>query len=309
MRWKVKSQSPRRSFKYSNQDGKWFFEINSSSLAVLQSCQRKSHYLFDLGFESKASAAADYGTLMHEALAAWYTLVPSTRSSSKDLLVERWNEVFDDSGFIPPDEKRTKETGQKVLSDYFTAYKDDRWEVLLDEKGEPFIEREFEFVLVDSPAVKVTWFGTIDSIVQNRETGEIAVMDHKTSSSVGKEFCSRWEVNHQLTGYIMGCRHAFGLPVRKAIINGIQIAKTRSNIVRIETSRDDDDMREFTETVLASLRQWIMSTEKQFYPLASGFTCSAFAGCQFFEVCSVKSSYREAVLASLKNKPMTDSEE
>lgn len=298
--------SVRRTFKHSKVGQKHFFEINASSLSLLQSCSRKAHYIFDHGFESKASAAAEYGTLIHEALASWYTLVPSSRTPAE--LVAAWKQFYEDSGFLPPDDKRTLETGISVLNQYAKAYGDDRWEVVLDESGEPIIEREFEFVMIDTPAVQVKWFGTIDSLVQNRETGEIAVMDHKTSSSVGKEFCSRWEVNHQLTGYIMGAREALKMPVKKAVINGIQIAKTRSNIVRIETSRDANDFDELKQTVLQVLRQWTMMTDAKFYPMSSAFTCSAFSGCQFLEVCGVRSDYRAAVLASLKNKPMVSEE-
>lgn len=302
------NQDSIRRFKHYKINGKDYFEINSSALGIYQTCPRKFHYIFDYGFEHKVSSAAHYGTMIHQALESWYSIPTRERNSTQ--LLKAWDAIYNISDYIPSDDKRTKDTGNKVLAEYARQYQDDPWEIYVDKTG-PYTERQFELIIHDGPFMQIKLFGTIDMLVKNKNNGEIAVMDHKTTSSIGKDFCNRWEVNHQLTGYILGAAQSMNLPwnIDKAIINGIQIAKTKQQVIRIQTMRDKDDFDDLKNVLMFACNQYITSKETGFFPMASGAVCSSFGGCQFLEVCSAKNKFRPTILKSLKDKPFTEIEE
>lgn len=274
--------------------------INSSSLSLLQTCEQKADYTLNHGFESRSTPAQQFGILMHRALAAWY-LRPIEMRSLSDLL-SRWSLALTEAGYVPADDKRTSETGIKMLESYYAAFAKDPWEVVKDAEG-PIVERDFQFELFRNSEIIVNWFGTVDMVVKNLSTGQYAVMDHKTAGSVGKEFCSRWEVNHQLTGYILGVTRGLGLPTNKAIINGLQVAKTKQQCVRIETLRDADDYREFTDNVVTAVSRYITSLEAKRFQMADSMACSSYGGCRFLEICGARPAIRPRIISSLQQTP------
>lgn len=274
--------------------------INSSSLSLLQTCEQKADYVLNHGFESKSSPAQQFGILMHRALAAWYSRPREARSLSD--LLSRWELALSEAGYVPADDKRTAETGVKMLESYYAAFAKDPWEVAKDSLG-PIVERDFQFELFRNSEIIVNWFGTVDMVVKHRDTGQYAVMDHKTSGSVGKEFCSRWEVNHQLTGYILGVSRALGIPTNKAVINGLQVAKTKQQSVRVETIRDKDDYAEFTDNVVTAVSRYISSVAAKRFQMADSMACSSYGGCRFLEICGARPALRPRIIASLQQTP------
>jgi len=256
--------------------------INSSSLALLQSCPKKADYIFNLGAEPKESAAMTFGTRIHSAMEEFYKTPVSGRTPN--MLPEIMSRAME--GFLSIDDKRTAETAIKMAKHYEESFSQDQWEVLSDEHG-PIVEREFKMFLVATATREIWWFGKIDMAVKSVVTGEIAIMDHKTTSSVGADFFSRWNPNHQITGYLLGLGHILNLeaPPQTAIINGLQVVKTKQNAVRIETRRTPEEFAEFKRVVLYYVGNYLCSMKAQFFPKVGGYACSSYGGCQFIDAC------------------------
>lgn len=253
--------------------------VNSSSLSVIQSCLKKADYILNHGLVAPESTAASFGTRIHKAMEDFYSKPAGRRPSLVDLVRSAME------GFIPTDDRRTVETALKMAEHYEESFKNDPWVVMRDLDEKPLVEREFSFLIQALPQIEVYWFGKIDLAVANPETGELAVMDHKTTSSVGRDFMARWNPNHQLTGYMLGVQSILNEPCNKAIINGLQVVKTKQNVVRLETTRTQQDFDDFRKTVMFYVTEFYKAKKMDFYPKAGGYTCGEFGGCSFIDSC------------------------
>ena len=280
---------------------KTIIRLNSSAMGLLRHCERKADWILNKGQPDLSSPAADYGSLIHKALAEYYQLNPNDRFP--ETLVDIWNKVSETFEFKDPN--KTKEIGQKVLFNYAKTYTGEAWRVVsLPEIG-PAVEVpfEFKFGLINDEILKkqaeVYLFGTVDMIVQNVDTGEYAVMDHKTTKTIGTEFSSRWKPNHQMSAYIYAMNSYFKLPTNKAIINGLQIAKTVQNTIRIETTRNQSELTEFKQQVYHSAsRLWEMSINPDgFRSFADSTSCSMYGSCKMLNVCSLPPELRAGPLS------------
>ena len=237
-------------------DGGNKIKINSSTLSDLSSCPRKTFYKTVMGFVAPPTQAMSFGTLIHKIMEHIYSISPAERKAiNPELLVCK---TAEDLRFDETDDLRTRKTAIKIIENYLKTFSSDNFRVyMLNDK--PAIEVDFEFPLATVGDIGIVYCGRIDMIIQNVETKELMIMDHKTSRSIGKEFISRWNPNHQLTGYVMAASFLTGMPVRYALINGLQVAKTLQQVCRVTAERTTEDFDEFTETVCQQVENWMRS--------------------------------------------------
>src|ERR1035437_954594 len=276
--------------------------INSSGMSLLRTCERKADWVLLRGFGAvdTGSPAANFGTLIHKALASYYQLPRDLHT--KQSLLELWASVSLGYEF-GEDQKRSRDVGMKMLSAYADKYWKDPWTVV-HINGKPAVELEFEHQIADG----VLYFGTIDLVVQHEDTREYAIMDHKTSSVIGKQFMNNWKPNHQMTGYIWALNEHFGKACNHAIINGLQCAKTVQNISRIDTYRTKNDIEEFKEEVICAATR-LLKIERGTTPrFADGNVCSQWSGCRFKNACATDKSFRDGILEIIRNKPEESSD-
>jgi hypothetical protein len=164
--------------------------------------------------------------------------------------------------------------------------------------GMPLIERDFEFRMYEGDDYILDYFGTIDAILQHQDTGEIMCVDHKTSHALGKEFIARAKPNHQFTGYIEGARRALGIDTHLFMVNGIQVAKTKCEFMRIVTERDQDDFKELFQAVGRAVGEYTACLELDTWPMSAPTACTMWGGCQFLDACSIPKAMRENVISS-----------
>lgn len=300
--------------------GKYFCEINFSSLDLIQTCLRKSYYVLDQQLvKDEEAPALSFGTAIHKALEYWYTLPVSERE-----LPSKYKEHAELIGFghpIPEAEtvgalgaikrfyeagriglantdatdKRSLANGIKILIAYFKHYANDGLEVYSDKDG-PCIERKISFTIYDSPELKIDYFGTIDVILQNKETGIVMVADHKTTHALGSEFYQRCKPNFQYCGYVMAAQQVLGLSTDKFMVNGIQVVKTKQEFARQVVSFDEGDFNDLRMAVLTRVKQYIQAKEAGYWPMTAPGPCSNYGGCQFLSVCSIPDSIKKNVI-------------
>lgn len=305
-------------------EGKTVVKCNFSSLDIRQTCMRKAqlalHKTFQVGTEH---AALTFGQAFHKAMEVWYSAPITHRrhgsvtcDDSQALMLSgqpplphadcaRCAAVFaflEHSRVLSEnDGARAPENAMNILNNYFDVYLDDPFELLKDDMG-PFCERSFEMKIFDGEMLgrptEVWFFGTIDSILRNRATGEVIVADHKTTSSLGKDFFNRIKPNFQYTGYFWAAKEVFGLKPVQFMVNGVQVAKTKQEVARQFTSITDEEIEELRQAILWNVLNYLRAEQGGFWPMSTPSACSMWGGCTFKRVCELPSSLHNSMLSA-----------
>lgn len=299
--------------------------VNSSSLDIMQSCMRKADFLLNRQYIGESAPALKYGQAIHSALAYWYSLPVEQRewdaSVREEAKVMAYNEAikadkspilmtvkaFIDSTdecirMLPEDDKRSISNGVETILEYIKLYWNDGLEIVRDSGGVPLVEREVSFELGVLGDRKLVYFGTLDAVMINPHTGIKFVVDHKTTSALGKDFLNRIKPNHQYTGYWYGAKSCFGIDTDTFLINGIQVAKTKKSFTRQYTTRNNDDLEELIHTTVFYVLGYLRCLETGVWPISCPNPCAMWGGCKFLEVCSAPLSIRESVIKNIITK-------
>lgn len=318
-----KSSAPKEMLSVRVEDGKTYVRINSSSLSIIQECQRKAKYsLFEKWKSENESPATLFGSAIHKALEVFYTgrfderKIPQleqmelmsyghkVEGEEADLLLRATRAFIEKAKpleALPETDKRSIQNGVYTLWHYFRAYLDDPYVAYVDESG-PFVERQCNFILYDKPELQIEYFGTIDLVVRHSQTGELLVCDHKTSSVVGSEFYNRLKPNHQYTGYLMGA-HEMGIKTDSFLVNCIQVKEkpktsrgSPPHFPRQVTTRDFDDYTEFSIAVYEAVQLYLKTMQEDAWPIGHTNACATYGGCHYLPICSAPKSMRENIL-------------
>lgn len=250
--------------------------FSGSSLSDL-SCHRKAYYKHELGIVPEVGVAANFGTAIHYALAEYYKTPWAARSV--EMLIKAFAYSWEELKPEVDDELRNLSTAIKILTEYEKTFNgDERYKVYCDDQG-PFVERSFDVKFSDG----INLTGTIDLVVEDTSTGELIVMDHKTTRSLGQEFINKYRINAQFAGYCFAVSALTGKKVDKYIVNGIQVAKTKQTVFRLEGHISDYQKSQYMSDVVSKINAY-MSDELKSRALDS--QCSSYGGCPFLDACS-----------------------
>lgn len=307
--------------------GKTLVRINSSSLALVQECLRKSRYSLFEGWRAGAEAPATlFGRAIHKALEVFYRGEPDERvlpkfehlemmafghappPSNNDLIyrsVDAFIQTAQPLKDLPESDKRSLQNGVWILNEYFKKFIDDPYVAHIDEQG-PFVEREFTLRFHEDPTLIVDVFGTIDFAFRHTSSGEIILGDHKTSSSLTygeSSYFDRDKPNHQYTLYMLGAKRVFGIETESFMVNVVEV-KARPKTARGSapsfprqiTKRTEEDFDEVREVVMKGVMDYLQAYGTNTWPMGNVDVCNKYGGCQFKRVCASPKSMRETIL-------------
>lgn len=280
-------------------DGWTTVYINSSSLDVIATCKRKAYYLIERGIRSKTISKPQlFGTAIHKALEVWYTTKDETKA------IHAFTQIAEPLGVEHEKDKRHPNNGIKILRNYFETYKDDPYEILSDSKG-LMVERDFEFEVYrnDKERLSIWLFGRIDCVMKNKDTNEVYVVDHKTTSSLGVEFFQRINPNFQYTTYLLAAQKCLNLDTDRFLVNGIQVAKTKWDLARQFTNRDEGDFKELIDAYVQATKDYLACRKTENWPMTAPSPCTMWGGCQYREICSVPRDLREEMIGNMYADP------
>ncbi len=272
------------------------FYINSSSVDLIQTCRRKAYYALERNLRGGDESEAQlFGTAIHRAMEAFYGA--PVEGGERQLTLEQFQDAFVDCAsqtlaHLPDSDKRSIANGKKILEKYWDTYQNDPWRVVVDASG-PVVERSFELKL--TPSIRI--HGQIDCLLENVETGEIVVCDHKTSSSLGSDFLNRIKPNIQFSIYAWAARQ-LGFRVNRVMVNGIQVAKTKVDLLRVFTSRMESDEEEMWAALSEAVELYRGCQKRGVWPQSSS-SCSNWGGCQYRDVCSLDAGFRETAIQQI----------
>lgn len=202
-----------------------------------------------------------FGSLFHEALLIWYT--------SKD--VEKAKKVFNELPKFVEDESRTRERAALLLDKYIERWKDEPYKIR---------ELEVEFhIMMKGGSI---FAGRMDALID--WMNGTYVKDHKTSRILGLTFFRGFRPHFQIDGYCYACRELTG-SCMGAIINGIQVCKTKMAFEKKISSRTEGELNSFPieyEKIVGRLEEDIL--KKSFFKNTS--QCHHYGGCPYIDLCT-----------------------
>lgn len=266
-------------------DGRFY--INSSSVEIISTCKRKAQYALHMGLRKEdESDALTFGKAIHAGLEEFY----KSPDRNINAIIDAFANAASPLAHLPQTDKRSIDNGVKIMRNYFDVYKNDPWVAYVDDKG-PFIERSFEV-----PFMSDFIHGTVDAVLRNVETDELVVCDHKTATSLS-DLAMRVNPNLQFSIYIWALQ-TMNIPVKRMMVNGIQVAKTKSDLVRIFTGRDYTDFQEMFESVASAIESYDSSASSGRWPMSTS-SCSHYGGCQYLDICSLNKNLRPAAIQQI----------
>ena len=170
-----------------------------STLSSFQTCRKKYYWEHIRNLKPKIKGAAlEFGGAIHSALDEYYT--SKDMEKVKQVFTQNWK---DREG----DEIRTVDNGIKMLEWYSRKYQHEPFTPL----GKP--EQGFVFVIGD-----ILFGGRIDLPVE--WDGNLWIMEHKTTTRLGSGYFNQYELDKQITGYIVAAESYFkGRKVMGCIVN------------------------------------------------------------------------------------------
>jgi len=239
-----------------------------SMLDEFLSCHRSYLYRYEWHLTRVGGSAHSlvFGDGSHEALKAHYVLLKKQKIIGRPFDREEHLEVMERAFlkavhravlanefplFIEdqPDGKRYLLNAWKIMAGYLDRYPIENFEVLDIEVPIAYII-PYEY---DGERGEIIYIGRVDLLIHY--LGHLHVMEHKTSSIMGKNFMSTFRPNHQVTGYIGGMRELKGLPIYWALINVIGVYKNDPKFERERVRRETDEIASFENQVVNMTRE------------------------------------------------------
>lgn len=282
------------------------FLIDNSTLELLTTCPRALFYNSFLKREfAAARPALNFGGGIHAALEYRYR---SRGNSGADYTLEvEQAKVLEDYFLAHPQPEgdfRQVNHAIEVIKGYNARYPVEQFSVLLDESGLPIVELSFMLELATINGIRVFYTGRID--LPFTEHGHIYIMDHKTTSSLGQQKEKEFLMSAQMRGYCWAFAKATGKECSGYRVNLIRVrppAKSRPSLSqaddfeRIPYYLRPGEIEEWRTNTIALIEELFWHASRDYFPMKTRW-CSAFTGCQYFEVCSGAPHERDGQLAS-----------
>ena len=183
--------------------------MTASRARCARSCRRRHQLQYLLGYRPVESAhALRFGTLLHCALEAWWL------AAKAGLPQDAWHQAAQAALAEREADELDLAHAQVMMMGYHLRWAGEPYDVLA-------VEARFEAPLTNplTGAASRTWRlgGKIDVVVRDRRTGEVLVVEHKTSGediSPGSDYWRRLRMDGQVSIYFEGARHLGYEPAR-----------------------------------------------------------------------------------------------
>lgn len=272
------------------------FAWDATAAEIVKLCGRK-HGLKRQGWQSKEdNIHLRWGGEYHRALRDYEVLKAEGfdhRDCLDDVVRSLLHRIVD---FNPDHKQKNRETLVRSVIWYLEKFKDDPAKTWIMSDGKPAVEVNFNFELDFGPTPDQPYVlsGKLDKVVVFN--GDLFVMDHKTTSSLGKQFVDSFTPNNQMTLYTYAGKKVFMAPIKGVIINGCQPLIGGTNFERHIVYRTDEQIEEW----LLDLDYWLTQAnwwaERDYFP-HNDTSCHKYSGCEFRELyCSKSPQVRDRFL-------------
>lgn len=267
--------------------------LSGSTIDLFQQCKRKYYNSKVRGLKKPGkSIALVFGEMIHDALEHYQ------KELSEEQVIDRFMDTYGPE-YQGEDERRSVDAGIKLLREYFKNF---------PKEHEPYeyicLEEEFQ---IDVGAV-LPFRGRIDAVVKDKQTGNIYVVEYKTTSMLPANYFDRYELSSAIDGYILYARQKYGR-CDGVLVVGLMCSKTKPRVERQIIVRTEEQIKEWLadiRKIAVELKSDLMflHDEMDSWTRSRGRCYDYMVPCEFFELCM----YCENP-AVLRNYEEVDSEE
>lgn len=292
--------------------------VTSHSIGTtFESCPRRFEFAHVYGVQGRGriNYAADVGTALHEAIQGWariYLAPDAERNdTTKQLALDAG--VYELLKWFPwVEEELELEAGKpsaqqrsfnRALALYFSACESkwwDDWELALDDKGEPIIERAYRIEYQSLPKFTdhngveryIVQQGKIDFGLAHRKTGEIRVGDIKTTNKHPSKFEASWRFSGQGAGYgiVLGAAAGYnwrdhGLNVTYLVCHFPGVNDEMGPVIPLTFFYSPEEIEDKIMTDRDQHLRMIHYGERGWWPRKTSGCESWGSVCPFFDVC------------------------
>lgn len=230
----------------------------------------------------------DFGKFMHTVLLDHYTKPHADVLTHMD---KRWATA---PATTDPDQYRNLEYAHAVYDYYLNEYPSEPFDIIRVET--PIAVPFMDVVLPDETTVPCLWTGRVDLVIRMHATGQVWLIDHKTSSMAGETFWTQWVNSTQMHGYVWGVEQLIGEPVQGYIINALFVRKPTKTGKGIELKRQMYPVGDTPAEHKALLDGWKNNTEhtiasildhvtRGYWPMHTNACVRKYGTCEYHEVC------------------------
>lgn len=217
--------------------------IDSSSLTRFVRCPRMFFYQYGCGLaEEEEHPALTYGSGLHAA-------IPYLHRGDLDEAMMAFEEVWGDKDDLA-DPKRNTKLATRLMESYMQSHSGGRsiYEIVPPpdqrlEIDDGISDDEIPFAI--DVGLPIPLIGRIDACGRHRDTGDIYAVEYKTTSFLGTNFFMSFEYNTQILAYTLALSTMTDKPVKGAIVEGLQVAKTKCEVMSHPVTIEDWKLREF----------------------------------------------------------------
>lgn len=184
----------------------------------------------------------------------------------------------------------------KAFTDYFFEYplETDRLKPLM-QNGKASVEFSFAIpteVLHPVTGNPILYAGKFDMLATDGDV--LWVEDEKTTSQLGSQWSSQWDLNSQFTGYCYAAR-SYGYPVAGAIIRGIGLLKTKISHQQVPITRAPWQIDRWWKQMNRDLRMMVAMWEAdsglgEEFSMALGAACTSYGACPYKRLCEAQNA-------------------
>jgi hypothetical protein len=290
------------------------FMIDNSSTEKIMTCHRAAEYYISRKRElNKPRSALEFGKIIHRALETRYREAGTHFDADalyKSLATLRAG--FDSWSPDDPEEFRNYDTGIKVLSKYHDDFQFEDFEVYRFPDGQPAVEFPFAIpfgtVTLSHPGawvrdesgrvyfdpnlqeIPVVIKGKIDLIY--RREGGLYGLDHKTTSMMGPQYFTEFELSSQVHTYSWAIERLTGQLPSGYTINGLGIRKPTKTGKSLEFIRHTIPVfpglvREWEQDTLHILGQFLEQCVTGYTPKMTKWCVAKYGICEYKGVCGL----------------------
>lgn len=274
--------------------------VDNSMRKELVKCEKAAFYKYECGLRSIEQQRVDlhagkaFARGMEAMRLAYYkqglSQYESLQAGVKALYAEY-------GGFIPPPKSnKTADRMAGALAYYAEQNRlDEEKLVPMTLGGELAVEVSFNYVLPLSHPVTMkplVYCGRFDMLARDIDTGDVWVVDEKTTSQMGEKWANQWLLDSQMTGYCWGARklleqHGWNPNlVKGAIINGIAIRLRDYEHGRFPTYRQAWEVERWFQQMLVDMREWVDAHVSKSYRMNLDHACAQYNNpCEFAPLC------------------------
>jgi CRISPR/Cas system-associated exonuclease Cas4 (RecB family) len=269
--------------------------LDATTLKDYMSCPRKYYWRHERGIiPDTIGIALSFGLAVHEGLEHAYKWLKDnpgeewTPSIVRESLAaaERTFAEHAMPDLLVTESLRTPGKLLNLMADYFAHYPGEAFEVVDVERAfalgvsrTGFTGAAYSHKVPDDGRM-FSWVGKMDVVV--RWPYGLTVIDHKTTKQLGYSFADKWNPDTQMTGYVAALRALYpDEKIHGAMINAIQVAKTKSEVVRVPTTRTEGQLTQFHTSIVAWADR-IM--EDKVFPMNTQ-ACDMYGACPYRDLC------------------------